>query len=207
MTEQGFYTPSYPYYTQMYTMPARANNAPVNITINAAQPQQSGAYPYYYPYPYPYCYPQPVPYYVPIQHYQQQQQQAAPIQNPIPSQGIDQTKPPELPKPEEAKKEESKNEEPKKDVKPLSAEELNHLKSDLTTGDKDARQHAIAKTINLLNEDRENRAKDPRIVGLINMASHPNQPKSVREVAEIAATGLRDYNNGVPGQKLDVVAK
>lgn len=177
MENKGLYNQQY--YTPQrpaYTVPVKdEKQSAVNVYINA-NGQQQPAYPYYYPYYYPYPY------------YSQNQSN-----NSLGAQNLNQVQP------------EPKDKKEEKELTPLTPEILNGLKNDLTQGDKQARQHAVARAINLINEDRETRSKDQRLIGLIQTASHPNQPRSVREAAEVAATSIK-YD--VPkGQRLNVVSK
>ncbi len=175
MNKQGLSTSQYQQYPQAYSVPAQTppqneKQSAVNVYINAGQHPYAGQpnfYPYYYPYPYY------IPQYVPQQP---QQQNTAPLA----SQNINQANPVNN----------QNKEEPEKNLTPLTPELLQGLQADLTKGEKQDRYRAIARVINLMNEDREQR-KDGALVDLIKIGQHSNQPHAVREAANAAATSIK----------------
>lgn len=175
MNTQGFNTVTYP---NNYAAPVKNDKSgPVNIYIQANTPNTTGAC-----YPPPPCYPcyYPLPYYT---------MQPAPPKETKPAAQKLEEKQPEPPKTEP--KPEAKPEKPAKTIKPLDENELDGIKNDLAHGDKEARKQAITSVIKLLNEDRENRKDNPAIIGLLKTAGHANQPKVVREIAEITLSNLK----------------
>jgi|GEM_PF-1851822 len=166
----------------------------VNISINGintpgmGQPYNYGQPSYYGQsqgyYPPPVYYPMPVYYpvqYTPPQNQNQNQSQTHSQENKsIPSQNINK---------EEPKKKEEKK--PEKDLTPITPDLLDNLNNALAHGTKEARIHAVGRLLKLLREDPDTRKKDPRLIGLINTALHPNQPDEVQTAAIIGV------NNGI----------
>jgi len=174
LDKQGLNTPAYKQYPQMYSVPAKPatdKQSAVNVYINAQPQHPYAAYPYYYPYYYPY------PYYIP----QKTEQSAAPLA----SQSINQAPPAVKPK----------EEKPEKKLTPLTPELLHGLQAALTGGQKEDRYKAIARVVNLMNEDREQR-KNSELMDLIKIGQHQNQPNAVKEVANAAATSIK-YNTPI----------
>ncbi len=168
-------------YTKGYSVPSKDVGA-VNIYINNPGVNQAPGYPTYYS-------PQ---YYYPPQYYYYPQTKPQ-EQRPLASQSMEKEPAPETKTGD-------------KELTPLTEELLNGLSSMLTQGDEQARLHAIGKVLGLLREDPENRKKDPRLVGLINTALHPEQPDEVQTAAIIACNNGIVEGNQVTRQLLEAEA-
>ncbi len=175
-----------------YSVPSKDVGA-VNIYITNPGINQPPPYPtpqYYYSYP-----PHYYHYYTPQYYYWNQPQ----AKKPIASQRIEKEEPP---KPEQT----PEKTEPEKKLTPITEELVYSLSNLLTQGDKESRIQTIARVLKLLREDPENRKNDPRLIGLINTALHPNQPDTVQTAAIIACNNGLVNGNEITAQLLTAKA-